>query len=131
MCPTDRRARWEHARQARFAVVISRETLEDWTIYVTADSRKDACEQVDAIVSTCMFPEFEMIESDYHFDANPIDAWHYAEPTRVDDGGEMVCRLCLNKVLWTGWPRTTQGTAPATPSRGPPDTQHHPRRAAD
>ena len=74
----------ETRETARFAVVISRETLEDWTIFVTADSREDACEQADAIVSTCMFPEFEMIESDYHFDANPIDAWHHAEPTRAD-----------------------------------------------
>ena len=92
----------ETRERARFAVVITRDTLEDWTIYVTADSREDACEQADAIVSNCMFPEFEMIESDYHFDANPIDAWHHAEPTRADDGGEMVCRLCLNKVQWTG-----------------------------
>ena len=75
----------ETRERARFAVVITRDTLEDWTIYVTADSREDACEQADAIVSTCMFPEFEMIESDYHFDANPIDAWHHAEPTRADD----------------------------------------------
>lgn len=92
----------ETRERARFAVVITRDTLEDWTIYVTADSREDACEQADAIISNCMFPEFEMIESDYHFDANPINAWHHAEPTRANDGVEMVCRLCLNKVLWTG-----------------------------
>ena len=109
----------ETRERARFAVVITRDTLEDWTIYVTADSREDACEQADAIVSNCMFPEFEMIESDYHFDANPIDAWHHAEPTRADDGGEMVCRLCLNKVQWTGMAVDDPGTEPARPSRVP------------
>jgi len=76
-----------------------------------------------------MFPEFEMIESDYHFDANPIDAWHQAEPTRVDDWGDMVCRLCLNKVQWTGMAADDPRNR-ATPSRVPGST-HHPRSGAD
>ena len=120
----------ETRETARFAVVISRETLEDWTIFVTADSREDACEQADAIVSTCMFPEFEMIESDYHFDASPIDAWHHAEPTRADMVPRWSAASASTRCCGPAWPRTTQGTEPATPSRVPGST-HHPRSAPD
>jgi hypothetical protein len=135
MRPTKRRA-METRERARFAVVITRDTLEDWTIYVTANSREDACEQADVIVSNCQFPEFEIIESDYHFDANPIDAWHHAEPSRLDVGGEMVCRLCLNTVQWTGMavddPRNrTRKTIPGPWIHARPRTHEGPPATTD
>ena len=88
--------------KARFAVVITKETVEDWTVYISADSREEACEKADHIVSNCMFPEFEIVESEYHLDASPVDAWHKAEPTRHDDTQAMICLICLNPVEWTG-----------------------------
>ena len=121
----------ETRETARFAVVISRETREDWTISVTADSREDACEQADAIVANCMFPEFEMIESDYHFDANLIDAWHHAEsrPERTM-AARWSAASASTRCSGPAWPWTAAGTDPARPSRGPGST-HHPRNAND
>jgi len=118
----------ETRERVRFAVVISRQTLEDWTIYVTADSREDACEQADAIVSNCMFPEFEMIESDYHFGANPIDAWHTRNRPERTMASRWSAASASTRCCGPAWPWTTPGIEPARPSRVPGFT--HPQRRA-
>ena len=89
-------------QQPRFAVVITKESVEEWTVYVSADSPEEANEVADNLVQNCMFPEFEIVHSEYYLDAKPIDARHAVEPTRVDENEGMVCAVCLRTVVWTG-----------------------------
>lgn len=89
-------------QQARFAVLITRESVEEWTVYVSADSPQEANEAADDIVQNCMFPEYETTYSEYFLEATPIDPRHAVEPTRVDENQGMVCAACLRTVEWTG-----------------------------
>jgi hypothetical protein len=87
---------------ARFAVVITKESVEEWTVYVSADSPEEANEAADGLFHNCMFPEFEVVQSDYYLDATPINPRHAVEPTRIDENQGMVCAVCLKTVQWTG-----------------------------
>lgn len=86
----------------RFAVVITREMVEEWTVYVSADSPEEADEAADEIFQHCSFPEFELIHSEYFLSPSPIDPRHEVQPTRVDLNQGMVCAVCLRSVEWTG-----------------------------
>jgi hypothetical protein len=46
---------------ARYAVEVTKESVEEWTLYVSANSPKEANEAADEIVQNCMFPEYEFI----------------------------------------------------------------------
>lgn len=89
-------------QQARFAVEITKETVEEWTVYVSADSPLEANEAAEEIFENCMFPEFEIVHSEYSLTPSPIDARHAAEPSRLDETQGMVCIVCLKTVEWTG-----------------------------
>jgi hypothetical protein len=89
-------------RMARYAVEVTKESVEEWTLYVSANSPKEANEAADEIVQNCMFPEYELIHSEYYLDARPINPRHEVEPTRLDDAQGMVCVFCLKTVEWTG-----------------------------
>lgn len=89
----------------RFSVVITRESVEEWTVYVSADSEGEANEAADELVQSCTFPDFELIHSEYFLDANPISPRHTVEPTRLEETQGMVCLVCLvclRSVQWTG-----------------------------
>lgn len=88
-------------QQVRYAVVVTKDTIEEWTLYVSADSPTEASEAA-GVVSNCMFPDYEVVHSEYYFDPSPIDPRHSAEPTRLDDTQGMVCAVCLKTVEWTG-----------------------------
>jgi len=88
--------------QPRYAVVVTKDTVEEWTLYVSANSPTEASEVAGEIVANCMFPDYEIIDSEYYFDPNPIDPRHAVEPTRLDDTQGMVCAVCLKTVEWTG-----------------------------
>ena len=88
--------------QARFAVEITKETVEEWTVYVSADSPLEANEAAEEIFENCMFPEFEIVHSEYSLTPSPIDARHAVEPARLDETQGMVCVVCLKTVEWTG-----------------------------
>ncbi len=105
-------------QQARYAVVVTKDTVEEWTLYVSANSPTEANEVADEIVANCMFPDYEIIDSEYYLDASPIDQRHAVEPTRLDDTQGMVCAVCLNTVEWTG----IAADRPRQPKR-----QDHPR----
>lgn len=87
---------------ARYAVVITKETVEEWTLYVSAASPAEANEAADEIVLQYMFPEYEIVHSEYYLDATPIDPRHAVEPPRLDESQGMVCAVCLKTVEWTG-----------------------------
>ena len=87
---------------ARYAVVVKKETVEEWTLYVSASSPAEANEAADEIVQHRMFQEYEIVHSEYFLDANPIDPRHAVEPTRLDENQGMVCAVCLKTVEWTG-----------------------------
>jgi hypothetical protein len=89
-------------KQARFAVVVTKETVEEWTLYVSAASLEEATEAADNIVQNCMFPDYEVIYSEYSLDPEPIDTKHEIEPTRLADDQGPVCAVCLGTVEWTG-----------------------------
>jgi hypothetical protein len=89
-------------KEARFAVVVTKETVEEWTLYVSADSLEGASETADEIVQNCMFPDYEVVHSEYSLDAKPIDAKHAIEPIRLSDDQGPVCAVCLGTVEWTG-----------------------------
>jgi hypothetical protein len=86
----------------RYAVEVTKESVEEWTLYVSANSPEEANEAADEIVQNCMFPEYELVHSEYYLDATPIDARHAVEPTRLDESQGMVCKVCLKTVEWTG-----------------------------
>jgi hypothetical protein len=88
--------------QARFAVLITKESVEEWTVYVSAESCEEANDVADDLHLDCSFPEFEIVHSEYTVDASPIDPRHAVEPTRVDENQGMVCAVCLKSVEWTG-----------------------------
>jgi hypothetical protein len=88
--------------RARFAVVVTKETVEDWTLYVSADSPEEANEKADEIVQNCLFPDYDVIHSEYYLDPKPIDPRHQVEPTRLEETQGMVCAVCLKTVEWTG-----------------------------
>jgi hypothetical protein len=92
----------ESSGQSRSEVVVTKETIEDWTLYVTAGSSEEAHDAADEIVQHCAFPEYEVIHSEYYLDAKPINPRHDAQPTRVDETQGMVCAVCLTTVEWTG-----------------------------
>jgi hypothetical protein len=89
-------------QQARYAVVVTKDTVEERTLYVSANSPTEASEAAGEIVANCMFPEYEVVHSEYYFDPGPIDRRHAVEPTRLDDTQGMVCAVCLKTVEWTG-----------------------------
>lgn len=89
-------------QQARYAVVVTKHTVEEWTLYVSANSPTEASEAAGEIVANCMFPDYEIVHSEYYFDPNPVDPRHAVEPTRLDDTQGMVCAVCLKTVEWTG-----------------------------
>ena len=89
-------------QQARYAVVVTKDTVEEWTLYVSANSPTEANEVADEIVANCMFPDYEVVHSEYYFDPRPIDPRHAADPSRLDDAQGMVCAVCLKTVEWTG-----------------------------
>jgi hypothetical protein len=89
-------------KQARFAVVVTKETVEEWTLYVSADSLEEASEAADDIVQNCMFPDYEVVHSEYSLDPRPIEAKHAIEPIRLADDQGMVCAVCLETAEWTG-----------------------------
>jgi len=89
-------------QQARYAVVVTKDTVEEWTLYVSADSPTDASEAAGEIVANCTFRAYEVIHSEYYLDPRPIDPRHTAEPIRLDAAQGMVCAVCLKTVEWTG-----------------------------
>jgi len=92
----------EKTQQARFAVLITKETVEEWSVYVSADSPKEANEVADELYSNCVFPEFEIVHSEYFLEPSPIDARHEVEPTPLDETPDIVCAVCLKSVKWMG-----------------------------
>ena len=89
-------------QQARYTVVVTKDTVEEWTLHVSANSPTEATEAADEIVLNCMFPDYEIVHSEYYLEASPIDPRHAAEPTRADHNHGMVCAVCLKTVEWTG-----------------------------
>ncbi|MGH2631729.1 MAG: hypothetical protein ACRDHI_14385, partial [Actinomycetota bacterium] len=73
-----------------------------WTLYVSAGSPEEANEAADEVVQHCMFPEYDIVHSEYYLDPKPIDPRHAVEPTRLDETEGMVCAVCLKTVEWTG-----------------------------
>lgn len=89
-------------RERRFRVVITRELLEEWAIYVSAHSPGEATELAEAAMWDTVLPEFEIVDSEYYLDAQPIDPKHGVEPTRVQGLEGVVCAACLQAVEWMG-----------------------------
>lgn len=58
-------------QQARYAVVVTKDTVEEWTLYLSANSPTEASEAADEIVSTCMFPDYEVVHFEYYLDPSP------------------------------------------------------------
>lgn len=97
-------------RKPRFEVVIRRESIEEWKVYVSAGSPGEANEAAQELIDHC-FPEFDLVHAEYYLEPRPIDVRHMVEPTQLNSTEGMVCSVCLRSVEWTG-------TAADDPSNG-------------
>lgn len=89
-------------KSRRFRVVITREMVEEWAMYVSAHSATEATELAERSMWATVLPEFDVIDAEYYLDARPIDPKHGVEPTRIQGFEGVVCAVCLELVEWTG-----------------------------